>query len=201
VYLEGRVLRRGENQDYVIDYDRGELRFMNRRRITADSEIAVDFQVNGSGYRRQTYDARHDGKLGRFELHGLLFSEGDDREAPYAGPYKPDEIAVLEAAGDQPVIAPGIHAVEPGRGLYRYDAFDSTIVRYDPVTGDLEVEFFEAGVGQGAYDDSLDALSGRRIFVHRGPGNASRSPLVCAGDQHRLAPAQLGVFWRGCVSR
>ena len=200
VYLDGRVLRRGENQDYVIDYDRGELRFMNRRRITADSEVAVDFQVNGSGYRRQTYDARHDGKLGRFELHGLLFSEGDDREAPFSGPYKPDEIAALEAAGDQPVVAPGIDTVGPGRGLYRYDALDSTIVRYDPVAGDLEVEFYEAGARLGAYDDSLDAFSGRRIFVHRGSGRGSFEigRLLVPASQHRLASAQLtGAPWRG----
>jgi hypothetical protein len=200
VYLDGAILRRGENQDYVVDYDRGELRFTSRRRITADSEIAVDFQVNGAGYRRQTSDARLDGTFGSMKVHGLVFSESDDRDAPYTGAFTPEDLTALEGAGDRPVIAPGIEVVGVGRGLYRADPVDSTIVRYAPITGDLDVHFYEAGAGMGAYEDSLDAFSGRRVFVYRGSGRGAFAigrQLVPA-TQHRLASAQVEAApWSG----
>lgn len=170
VYLDGLLLRRGENQDYVVDFDRGELRFTSRRRITADSEIAVEFQVNGGGYRRQSRDAQLEGTGLGLRWSGVAFAEGDDRDRPLDTTLDAADQAALAAAGDQTVIVEGIRAVAPGEGLYRHSAADSSIIVYDPVAGDLEVDFYEAGTGQGAYDDSLDVLTGRRIYRYVGDG-------------------------------
>jgi hypothetical protein len=201
VYLDGVPMRRGENQDYVLDYERGELRFTSRRRISADSEIGVDYQVGGAGYRRSARDARWDTGFHGIQVRGLLFQEGDDPDKPLTGDYDAEDIAALAAAGDGRAIAPGIRVVGVGKGLYRYDAFDSTIVHYDPLRGDLEVDFYEAGP-QGAYDDSLDALSGRRIYVYRGPGRAAFAigRLLAPATLQRLASARLEAApWNGAA--
>jgi len=204
VYMDGELLRRGDTQDYIIDYDRGELRFTSRRRVTADSEIGADFEVANQRYRRETRGARFAGGTGRVRWGGFAFDEGDVRDRPVGGAYSASEIAALAAAGDDVAIAPGITVVGVGRGAYRRDVIDSTIVVFDPVMGDLDVDFFEAGPAQGAYDDSLDALSGRRIFRFVGDGGGAFDigrRLTPAG-RHRLATAQLAIeLWKGGVVR
>jgi hypothetical protein len=198
VYMDGQLLRRGDNQDYVIDYDRGELRFTSQRRVTADSEIGVDFQVANQRYRRETRSARLAGSTHGVRWTGFAFDEGDVRDRPVGGDYEPEEIAALAAAGDRIAIAPGIRVVGAGRGLYRRDVVDSTVVVFDAVAGDLEVDFYETVAG--AYSDSLDALSGRRIFrfVGDGRGGFAIGRRLTPAGRHRLATAALvATPWAG----
>ncbi len=184
IYLDGDLLRRGENQDYVIDYDRGELRFTSRRRITADSEIAADFQVSAERYRRTTRGATVGGTHAGIQVEGFLLEDADDRDRPVSGDYNADALAALRSAGDQDAIAPGIRSVAPGSGLYRRDMIDSTIVVYAPDTGDLEVEFREVGAGRGRYEDALDAANGQRYFRFVGVGAGAFE------TGRRLSPAE-----------
>jgi hypothetical protein len=200
VLLDGELLRRGEKQGYVIDYVRGELRFTSRRRITADTEIAVDFQVSTERYRRQTRGARMGMQRGSWRLNGLFLREGDDRDHPLDGDLTPEEIALLSDSGDQPAVGPGVEVVGIGNGTYRYDAVDSTLVLYDPDAGDLDVEFYETGDGLGRYEDKLDPLTGRRFFEYRGDGlgNFDIGRLLQPPNRTQLFTAFVeGSPWKG----
>jgi hypothetical protein len=199
VYLDGNLLRRGEAQDYVIDYDRGELRFTSRRRITADSEIAVDFQVTTERFRRETRAAGFETGRGSWRLDGFFLHEGDDPDHPVGGAFTPEEIATLQAAGDADAVAPGIEVVAPGSGSYRYALPDSFVV-YDAVLGDLRVDFWEIGSGRGSYEDSLDAVSGKRFFVFVGPqrGTFEVGRLLSPPNRTRLVSTFVeGKPWDG----
>jgi hypothetical protein len=200
VWFDGQLLRRGENQDYVVDYDRGELRFTSRRRVTADSEIGVDYQVSTERYRRDTRAARLEGRKGGLHVQGFFLDEGDDRDRPVGGDYTPGDVAALQAAGDRAAIAPGITSVGAGRGSYRFSAVDSTVVVYDDSLGDLEVSFHEVGAGRGSYDDDLDPLSGRRFFefVGAGLGAFEIGRLLLPPSRLQLASGRLEAApWRG----
>ena len=52
VYLDGRLLKRGRENDYVINYALGTVTFTEKVMITGDSEIVVDFQISEDNYRR-----------------------------------------------------------------------------------------------------------------------------------------------------
>ncbi len=200
VLVDGQLMRRGENQDYVVDYVRGELRFTSRRRITADSEISIDAQVSSEQYRRGTLTSHLGLQQGSWRLQGLFVQEADDKDDPVGEPFTAEEIELLSAAGDQPAVAPGIRDVGVGNGDYRAQGLDSTVVVYDPTAGDLDVQFYEAGSGLGDYDDRLDALTGRRYFefVGTGIGTFAIGRLLVPPDRTRLFTTVVeGTPWAG----
>ena len=44
IYINGMLLQRGENKDYVINYNAGEIIFNTTYPISADMRIKVDYQ-------------------------------------------------------------------------------------------------------------------------------------------------------------
>jgi hypothetical protein len=157
IYFNGRLLKRGSENDYTIDYNRGTVTFMERLAVTNDSEIVIDYEMSEDSYDRTTVTggwtlSRPGGAL---SLRAFFFQESDDTGKPVFGSIGAVEKAVLAAAGDDPSKArmSGIERVGALRGDYTLVPADSLPEHYEfaESRGEYHLDFYEVGSGKGDY--------------------------------------------------
>lgn len=183
VVLDGEVLARGADRDYVIDYVRGTVTFTYRRLITAESIITVEFEQGEGPYVRTVVGGGAgagftlpvgEGLPG--ELTVRLTRERDDPQRLRTGELGDAERAALAAAGDDAdvAVAGGVTERPAGEGSYVRRERDGVVVYvYDPEQGTYDLEFYFVGAGKGDYGVDSLTVAGTRVFGYRGEGGGS----------------------------
>jgi hypothetical protein len=140
VFIDGQVLTRGADKDYVIDYNLGEVRFTNRQLITKDKRIIIEFTYNDLNFVRSLYDLQAEWKMDKISFRVSHFSEQDAKNQSTQQPLNDTTRAVLRAAGDDlnAAYTSGISLADSTNLLasqHRYKLIDSLIngVGYDSV--------------------------------------------------------------------
>jgi hypothetical protein len=102
VYVNGILLKRGENNDYVIDYNAGEIIFTSLFTITSEMRINIEYQYSERNYNRLvTYaGATHENKSWSFG--GYVYSENDMKNQPLQQNLSTEQVQILSQAGDDP---------------------------------------------------------------------------------------------------
>ena len=187
VWLDGEKQTRGDDNDYVIDYNEGAITFNPTVPISSESRAAVDFQVTGDRYRRGFFTSRlqYRSADGRFRLGGTLLSEGDDENDPEAVVLTDADFDSLRVAGDSSPLGSTARPAQEGGD---YDTLGALFVYAGRDSGEFFVSFREVPPGEGSYTDSLSEVWGRRIFVHVGAGKGDHEPTtpVPLPASHRL---------------
>jgi hypothetical protein len=207
VWLDGQVMRRGEGNDYVIDYASGEISFTSRRLITSASRMVVDFEYSTENYERFYGAGKAEVRFGGERAGGSVtwITESDDRARPIGLGLKDADRAVLAAAGDSAgaAVVPSADSIGAAGGDYvRRDTLynDSTysIFVFSPrdslnrSTGQWRVSFDDFGVGNGDYEAAADSL-GVSYFRWVGPRRGRYLPFrrLPLPEQHTLADIRL----------
>ncbi len=182
VKLDGTLLVRGADRDYVVDYIRGTITFTYKRLITAESSIVVEFEEGEGPYGRTVTGA---GAGLNFELPGSLgaglfrmrmISEKDDPARLRTGELGPEDQSTLALAGDNPqlALASGATLVPDSTGTYDLITLgDEEYYVQNLGAGAWDVSFYFVGPQLGAYE--LDSLgpAGERLFTYRGQNEGS----------------------------
>jgi hypothetical protein len=100
VYVNGILKQRGENNDYVIDYNAGEITFTSLFPITSEMRIVIEYQYSDRSYTRfVTYaGANHEAK--KWSLGGYLYSENDVKNQLLQQNLSAEQVQLLQNAGD-----------------------------------------------------------------------------------------------------
>jgi len=150
VWIDGRLLIRGESNDYIIDYSTAEITFMTRQIITAESRISVDFQYSDQIYQKNIYIAGNRTALlnNKLKLSVAVISEKDDKDNPIELILSSADKKILKSLGDNIAQAYQSTIVEDTSGSYFL--IDSVLVYTGPGQGTHTATFYNVGTG-GSY--------------------------------------------------
>ena len=172
VYLDGEKLNRGEQNDYVIDYNTGEITFMPKRLISSFSRIVVEFQYSDRNYARTVLTAMSSVQKKQSNYYIQIYSEQDNKNQPFQQSLSDSNKALLASIGNETDLAvvsgeSAKRGFASGKILYRKIdtlAF-SQIFIYSPTQGEdsnyYEVKFSYVGNSKGNYVQSASAANGR----------------------------------------
>lgn len=187
VFLDGKLLTRGENQDYVIDYNTSELRFTPRVILTRFSQVRVDFEFALQQYARSIVSGQQRLRFGQFHFTVAAYREGDNPNRPLFGSLNEADVSNLQAAGDMLQEAEGstvqeVESFSPDQVLYTYrdTLINGQNYRYLARATAEDTDFYRAsfsfvGMGNGDYVQG-DLLSNGRTFTFVGINQGDYSP-------------------------
>lgn len=171
VYLDGQKMTRGEQHDYVIDYNTGEITFMPRRPITQYSRIVVEFQFSDRNYARSVFHIGSVYEQKGYKIHVNYFTEQDNKNQPFLQDLDSNSKRILADVGDrlsEAVMGSAVKTTFDARKImYRKTdtlAYSGVYV-YAATAGNdsvfYEVTFSNVGSGKGNYRQSKSNANGR----------------------------------------
>lgn len=158
VYVNGTPIKRGENQDYTVDYNAGEIIFNSTFPITSEMRITVDYQFSERNFSRFTVFGGGSFETDRFKIGASVYSEVDSKNQPLQQNLSSEQVQILGNAGDDSslMVAPsGVpETYNENRILYRKEVIDGAeayVFSSNPEDELYSVKFRLVGENQGDY--------------------------------------------------
>lgn len=174
VYVDNVLMQRGENADYVINYNTAEVRFMPRRMITKDSRIQVEFEYQDRNYLNSLIYAFDELQIGKkWNIRLNAYSNQDAKNQPYMQHLSPEQKRFLGEIGDSihNAFYPSMLPDTFGANKILYKMVDTVVngILYDsvfvysthPDSALFSLAFSYVGEGRGDYIISSGNANGR----------------------------------------
>lgn len=184
VYIDGRLVNRGIENDYVIDYNVAEISFTANRMITKDSRISVEFEYSDKNYSRSLLYFNQEYESSKLKLKFNLYSEQDSKNQPLLLDLDSTRKSFLAGLGDDidQAFYPTADSVAFSTDRVLYAQRDTIVnaVQYsyyaystNSDSAKWQVSFSEVGFGNGDYVLDPGSANGR-VFKWVAPQNSIR---------------------------
>ena len=101
VYVDGRLLSRGLENDYIIDYNNAEITFTPNQLITKDRRIIVEFEYSEKSYARFLLYNSNEFITPKNNFWINIYSEQDDKNQTLQQDLSAADKEILAGIGDQ----------------------------------------------------------------------------------------------------
>lgn len=194
VFIDGQLLQRGEDQDYVINYNTAELTFTPKRMITKDSRIQIEFEyadrnyVNTNLYFSQEFEINK-----KLKIRAGVFNNSDAKRSGIQQELNDDQRRFLATIGDNidQALYPSaaIESFDAGKVLYEKIIVTPGVDSFykystNPATAMYGLSFVNLGAGKGNYIPDFNGANGK-VYKYVAP--------VGSIKQGSYEPAQLLV--------
>lgn len=170
VYVNGKLLKRGQEFDYIIDYYSAEITFTPNQLITKDARIIVEFQYSERNYSRSLIYANNTFSKKNVELRFNIYSEQDNKRQPLLQELSEEDQLLLSSIGDNvnQALISGIDTIsqfEDDQVFYKkIDSLgfsDVLVYSTNPDSAKFRVNFSEVPFGEGDYVRIQSAANGK----------------------------------------
>ncbi|WP_298531287.1 hypothetical protein [uncultured Algibacter sp.] len=194
VYVNGVVVKRGEDQDYIIDYNAGEIIFNSTFPITSEMRISVDYQFTERNYTRFVGFGGGKFESKKLDIGVSVYSESDAKNQPLQQNLSEEQVAILADAGDDmsKMVAPSEirEAYNQNRILYKKELVNGSevfVFSNNPDDELYSVTFSLLGENQGDYNlSSITAIN--NIYEYVGENQGRFAPVI-----QLVAPKKLQI--------
>jgi hypothetical protein len=182
VYLDGRLLQRGFNYDYVIDYNLSEITFNTNVVITQFSRVRVDFEYSDRVYSRSIVNTFHQQQMGKMQIFANYYSEKDNPRNPLTISLADADKQLLSGIGDslQKAVVSGVTLIDSyNANQILYERIDTLIENTvftiykqssQPQRALYQLQFSDLGLGKGNYLQKNTTVNGK-VFEWVAPQN------------------------------
>ena len=131
VYIDGKLLKRGQENDYIVDYNTAEITFTPNQPITKDKRIVVEFEYSEKSYARFLLFSNNEFHSEKHHFFINAFSESDSKNQPLQQDLSKEQKQMLSEIGDSLhlAIVPNIKEVEFSDEYILYKKIDTLNVQ------------------------------------------------------------------------
>jgi len=182
VYINGKLLTRGDKFDYVIDYNTAEIIFTSNQPVSKDSRITVEFEYAQQFYPRfQAFQTNYL-QLNNSSFWINLYTEQDNKNDPLSENYDNNSKSFLASLGDsiQYAVAHNARQVEYDNNKILYELKDTVVNGqfYDSVyqysteqkSAVFQLGFSYVGENKGNYKPIVNNANGK-VYAWIAPVN------------------------------
>jgi hypothetical protein len=187
VWLDGRLLERGANKDYTVDYPTGRITIGPAHPVDARSRIEIDYEPVTTQYRQELLVVGG-GITSRDSSRTLavtLTREGDDRERSLTV-LNPEDQNALANSSDTLIARSGVTADSLGAFRMIADSLPDTVWQYVGIgNGDHTVRFSFVGANKGRY-----RYLGNDQYLFTGSSRGDYEPIILLTPARRTETFQ-----------
>ncbi len=200
VFIDGVALVRGQDNDYVMDYNTAEITFTAKRLINLNSRIAIEFEYSDKNYSRSLNYLNQRFETDKLALRINYYNEKDNRNQPFLQSLNDDQKQFMAGLGRNisQAFYPNVTEVGFNENEILYEKLTSPIgdIYYsystDPTLAKYRIGFSFVGEGRGNYQLNGQSSANGKVYNYIAPvaavpqGNYEPIILLVTPKQQQL---------------